>query len=209
VSGKYFKKSIRLSPSFYQPISLFIGEIKEKEDIAHIMRILRINKGLMTDPIQAPSSTSEALPRQAVASDRNVPSSVVISRFNSSWTPNISRNAFVQVLKHSSLVSLLLDGNQIDHNVLKELPSFGQQLEKLEKLVFQNFRTISCLNFFKFSDLLDQNGLYFSFSANLTVEEVKVITSKSQRLQKLVINHCPNIKPNDLKDFKPSKFECD
>jgi hypothetical protein len=50
--------------------------------------------------------------------------------------------------------------------------------------------------------------MVFFFSAKLTKEEVKAIASRFQQLQKLVINNCSNIQPVDLKDFKPSNFEC-
>jgi hypothetical protein len=154
VSGKYFEESIRSSPSLYRPISLFINEFKEKEDIAHIMRILRINKGLMMNTNQQQQQQqppiSQVPPMSRPVGVLNVPSSVDILKFSSSWTPHISLSAFVQLLKYSSLTSLVLDGTQIDHAVLEKIPSFEEQLENLKILVFQNFRTNSCLLCFSF-----------------------------------------------------------
>jgi hypothetical protein len=150
VSGKYFEESIRSSSSLYRPVSLFINEIKEKEDIARIMRILRINKGLMMNRSQPPPTPISEVPPVSQPVGSNSPPSVDISKFSSSWAPHISLNAFVQLLKYSSLTSLVLDGTQIDHAVLEKIPSFEKQLENLKILAFQNFHTNSCLLCFSF-----------------------------------------------------------
>jgi hypothetical protein len=99
---------------------------------------------------QQPVAMNETPPMSRPVGVLNVPSSVDISKFNSSWAPHISLNAFVQLLKYSSLDSLVLNGTQIDCAVVEKLPSFEKQLEKLEILAFHNFRTNSCLLCFSF-----------------------------------------------------------
>lgn len=122
---------------------------------------------------------------------------------------------------HSSFVShfFLMERTNTnrDHNVLLIRNFFrsGNHWECWRKISFSKFRynllSLWCFSLFRFTWSIE---LSFSFEriSLLTTEEVKAIASKSQRLQRLVINHhhCPNVKPNDLKDFKPtSKLECD
>jgi tetratricopeptide (TPR) repeat protein len=173
-SGRYFEECIRLNPSTYTTISPLVSAIKEKEDIAHIANVYRINRTLSSPTRQEnlTDSSTLLLSQPPTSASRQV----IITKFYSSWAPKVSSAAFTALVELKSLTTLALDDSNCDPEIWKQLPSVAKHLPNLERLVLHKCQTI-------------------------TSGEVLAMLDNCTELKRLIISYCLNVKPEDFKAF--------
>jgi hypothetical protein len=100
-----------------------------------------------------------------------------IEKFVSSWVPNLSFDTFRELVQNTALKSLTLNATQTDPQIFENLSSFANRFVELQELSLHNCGGITSTN-------------------------VKKMLEKADKLERLVVHRCPQIKWEDFDNFK-------